>query len=323
MKTTTILGVSVEITKDNVTEVLEEHVFDTHVLSEILQKFGDKITHEDVIKQLVRNKSLKEYLQKAKMLQKKHPEYTKEEAIKKAIQIWNPIFGQLYRKHLNPEKEFPPQFIDEYVNELDWDYISAYWDLSETFIEKYKNKVNWGIIWQRQKLSEAFIEKHIDKVNWHWIWKHQKLSEAFIEKHINKVNWDIIWQHQKLPETFIEKHINKVIWPFIWKYQKVSETFIEKHIDKVNWQDIAQFQELSVPFIEKHLSKLTLTEVCKYQKLTDEFILKHIDELQPIHIESLINNAKMQKSLSATITTTLILKFPEYKRGLISLTKTL
>ena len=127
------------------------------------------------------------------------------------------------------------KFFDENINNFKVDYykLSSSQQLSEDFIEKYINKVNWGCISQYQTLSEEFIEKHIDKVDWDWISIYQTLSESFIEKHSDKIHWGCISQYQTLSEEFIGKHKDKVNWVNISQYQKLSESFIEKYKNKL------------------------------------------------------------------------------------------
>ena len=43
-------------------------------------------------------------------------------------------------------KTYSEDFIEKYVDKVDWYYISTYQTLSEDFIEKYSNKVNWWYI---------------------------------------------------------------------------------------------------------------------------------------------------------------------------------
>jgi hypothetical protein len=39
---------------------------------------------------------------------------------------------------------------------LDWDYISQFTELTEQFIEEFENKVNWDYIFDCQIISEDF-----------------------------------------------------------------------------------------------------------------------------------------------------------------------
>ena len=91
-------------------------------------------------------------------------------------------------------------------NNVDWEYISYFYKLSENFIKKFQNNVDCDNISSYiQKLSENFIREFQDKVNWYYISINQKLSEPFIIEFQNKVNWYEILINQKLSINFKKK----------------------------------------------------------------------------------------------------------------------
>ena len=71
-------------------------------------------------------------------------------------QYYNPDFNwydwMFYYNNILTE-----DFIREFQDKVDWEYISIYQNLSEDFIKEFQNKVNWRIISKYQKLSEDFI----------------------------------------------------------------------------------------------------------------------------------------------------------------------
>ena len=48
-------------------------------------------------------------------------------------------------------------FIETFIDYVDWELISIYQDLSEAFIKKYVDYVDWRLISANQKLSEIFM----------------------------------------------------------------------------------------------------------------------------------------------------------------------
>ena len=76
-----------------------------------------------------------------------------------------------------------------YNPNFDWgDYVFYYNNkLSEDFIIEFKDKVDWEYISKYQTLSEEFIRKFKNKVDWYWISKHQTLSEDFIREFQDKI----------------------------------------------------------------------------------------------------------------------------------------
>ena len=148
------------------------------------------------------------------------------------------------------------QFLEKYIDNLDFGIISSYLNLSENFMDKYQDKLNWNNLIVCQVLSERFMEKHINKINWNLIGEHQRLSEKFIEKYSNEINWDDVSMYQKLSEDFMTKFQNKVDWNLISEYQYLSELFIEKFQDKVNWELIFKNQKLSNKFRKQFRNKI-------------------------------------------------------------------
>lgn len=214
----------------------------------------------------------------------KHLSLLREETFYKGLSLFNGFenyltndkFVEKFKDQLDWQyickyQELSSEFIEKYKRLVDWDYLSEYQILSEEFIEKFKSKVNWNCISEYQTLSEEFIEKYKRRVNWYYISSEQKLSEEFIRRHKNKLKWGYISQYQKLSEKFIEEFIKKIEWMAISEHQKLSESFIEKYKDKVDWDHISAYQKLSEQFIEKYKDKVNWENILKYQKLSDEF----------------------------------------------------
>jgi hypothetical protein len=67
------------------------------------------------------------------------------------------FYGMWFRQKLSE------QFLEDYINEINWAFVSRYQDLSEAFIEKYSKNVKWGSIFAFQALSPDFILKHQKK----------------------------------------------------------------------------------------------------------------------------------------------------------------
>jgi hypothetical protein len=144
------------------------------------------------------------------------------------------------------------QFIIEFVNRVDWVYISECEKLNESFIREFTDEVNWVYISQYQNLSEGFIREFANKIRWACVSKFQNLSEGFIREFADKVGWNYISQHQNLSESFIKEFAHKVNWEYISKYQKLNEEFIREFADKVDWDYISCYQKLSEGFRKEY-----------------------------------------------------------------------
>ena len=95
-------------------------------------------------------------------------------------------------------------------------------NLSEEFIREFKDKVDWEYISISQMLSEDFIKEFQNKVDWTYISECQQLSEDFIKEFQNKVDWKMISSYQKLSEGFIREFKDKVDWLYICRFQNFT-----------------------------------------------------------------------------------------------------
>lgn len=84
------------------------------------------------------------------------------------------------------------EFIEEFQDYLNWNYISAYQKLTCEFISRFANKVNWSIILKYYlEFDEEFIRNHIhffdkeaiDTLKIYW---NKRLSDEFKEEYLTK-----------------------------------------------------------------------------------------------------------------------------------------
>jgi len=144
--------------------------------------------------------------------------------------------------------------------EINWNYVSEFIDLSESFISKYKDNVNWKEISINQTLSESFIDKHQDRVDWGFISMYQDLSESFIERFRSKMNLqekNFCWQNlsifQNLSEVFRIKnniktekikydfYINHNVFPF--DFYRRNNHFYKYRIKNLIFHSIKEIRE--------------------------------------------------------------------------------
>lgn len=205
-------------------------------------------------------------------------------------------------------------------NLIDWfDFCQRYL-LTEDFIEKWIDYVNWSQISRFQKLTEGFIEKWKDYVDWTYIIKKQNLSCGFLDKYFDRlfsvVNTrgkhyliDYIINHQKLEEWFIDKYFDRLIktnYSYIGSFKEIElEDIIrtQKHlkfeylkslIDRNESNGITHilgtllyYRKVPIEFLDKVLEKnnfdviYTRTEffndIIKTQNVTTEFMKKYAE----------------------------------------------
>ncbi|HNW66572.1 MAG TPA: hypothetical protein PKO10_05185 [Aliarcobacter cryaerophilus] len=192
--------------------------------------------------------------------------------------------NQIFEEMKSIAKDYDIVFLDEsdiekckqeFVDKVDWEYISIYQKLSEGFIREFADKVYWEHISIRQKLSEGLIREFADKVNWCYISMYQKLSEGLIREFADKVDWGYISRYQPLSEGLIREFADKVDWGYISRYQPLSEGFIREFADNVYWDYISYSQKLSEEFIREFADKVNWYCISEYQKLSEEFVKEH------------------------------------------------
>ena len=147
-----------------------------------------------------------------------------------ALKRANAILGTTYRSwvKLSTHTGLTEEFIREFADMFDWEYISKCQHLSEDFIREFKDYVDWDYISSYQHLSEDFIREFKDRVNWTYISMYQHLSEDFIRELKDNVKWGWISHCQYLSEDFIREFKDRVNWYLISECQHLSKEFIDE-----------------------------------------------------------------------------------------------
>ena len=85
---------------------------------------------------------------------------------------------------------------------VDWDWISAAYDLSEDFIREFQDQVDWGFISINQKMSEKFIREFQNKIRWDYIITQESLSNNFIAEFKDRLNLKSLLRNEKITQEF-------------------------------------------------------------------------------------------------------------------------
>ncbi len=91
----------------------------------------------------------------------------------------------------------------------DWLFASMFCSLSEDFIKEFKDNVDWDWIWQKQHLSEDFILEFLDKADecsWRYISYVQNLSFDFILDFDDKIVFDCLAQKENFSIEEFKKY---------------------------------------------------------------------------------------------------------------------
>ena len=101
-------------------------------------------------------------------------------------QLSDTFFRQYFAK--NNQKLYKSQLLSD---------ISLFQDLTEEFINDFSEFLNWNYICQKQILSEEFINNHLSKVNFYALISNQNLSKEFILKVIPQEYHKMIFNNLK------------------------------------------------------------------------------------------------------------------------------
>lgn len=97
----------------------------------------------------------------------------------------------------------PYDFMEKYVDYLDWYEICMYRHMSIDFMTKPNilPHIRFEVISSHQRLNEKFIEKYKDKLDWNLVCGNQKLSEQFLIKHMEDLVIEPLLYNKKAETT--------------------------------------------------------------------------------------------------------------------------
>lgn len=88
------------------------------------------------------------------------------------------------------------ELIEDVTEFLDWYEISRFkGELSEEFIDYHREDVDWDAIFFYQDLSVNFMINYADRLSengWYWISRRSYLPSKFKKVFVNKLDWDYI-----------------------------------------------------------------------------------------------------------------------------------
>jgi hypothetical protein len=167
----------------------------------------------------------------------------------------------------------------------EWNCLSRNKYLGLEFIEQYVDKLNWNELVQTIKFPEWFITKHLSKMRLKHIFKFQSISESFIEKYGQ--NHMHIWsRYQNLSFEFVKQRKNVIDWENIYQNLNTEITCEILNLTTISGKHLSiLFENRSLPesFVEYQLTRkeLDIYFIVKTQKhLSPSFYskcLKNID----------------------------------------------
>ena len=197
-------------------------------------------------------------------------------------------------------------------DDVDWNLISKFQNLSIFFIDKYKTKLNWQFLSEFQYLPIDYINIMKDKIHFESLGRNiaivKLIDDKFIEKFKDKNIWDcLIWsdnisneillnnlnklndsQIQDLLEVKkLDKDILKVIlekyshiediYNYLIEGQDLSEDFIKDNLDKFSKKLLVMSQNLSYEFLYQIRKEFLLEDLSLNENLNEEIIEDILD----------------------------------------------
>lgn len=95
-------------------------------------------------------------------------------------------FYELKYKYFKYQKN-AEKFIDQHLDEIDWEDLSEHFDMDEKYLRKYFNYLNPYLLCQHVPLSESFIREYKDYVDWIGVSECQDISKEFINEFKNNI----------------------------------------------------------------------------------------------------------------------------------------
>lgn len=187
------------------------------------------------------------------------------------------------------------EFYIKKFNDINWQDICKYQNLTIEFMEKYINNIDLKIISESQFMTLEFIIKYKDKISWNLIGQNIKLeflfNDTFVDLFSENDIWNILIWSNNISKNFLINNINKLTYKQILElleYKKLEEDIINIILEKNNnnsdlYTIIAENQDLSKEFIQNNISKLDIDIILENQKVDLDFIqqmnVKNINKL--------------------------------------------
>jgi hypothetical protein len=186
------------------------------------------------------------------------------------------------------------EFYIEKFDDIKWQDICKYQNLTIEFMEKNINNIDWEIISESQFMTLEFIIKYKDKISWNLIGQNIKLeylfNDTFVDLFSDNNIWDILIWSNNISKDYLINNINKLTYKQILElleYKKLEEDIINIILKKYNnnldlYKIITENQDLSKEFIQNNISKLDIDIILENQKVDLDFIQANVENINKL-----------------------------------------
>ena len=153
----------------------------------------------------------------------------------------NNVNNLLELQHLNIE-QIEKYISNSHSNNIKWDLLQEYQNLTSSFIEKYEDKLDWDLISENQFMELNFLIKNLKKINWSLVAKNHKMqtimNESFVKLFSDTNIWDNIgWIDNIDVETILKysDKLNKKSYKSIILNKEIDDDLKEKILSGTNF----------------------------------------------------------------------------------------
>jgi len=186
------------------------------------------------------------------------------------------------------------EFYIKKFDDIKWQDICKYQNLTIEFMDKYINYIDWKIISESQFMTLEFIIKNKSNISWELIGQNIKLeflfNDTFVELFSEKNIWNILIWSNNISKEYLILNIDKLTYKQhleLLEYKKLDEDIINIILEKNNhditfYKLIAENQDLSNEFIQKNISKLDIDIIIENQKFDLDFIQSNVQNIKKL-----------------------------------------
>jgi hypothetical protein len=93
------------------------------------------------------------------------------------------------------------KIIQKYINEIDWNKVSAAKDITEEFILKYQDRIDfYDFLSYSENLTENIIRKFADKMSWRALSLNHNFSKNLIIDYVERIDFNILMRNEKISQ---------------------------------------------------------------------------------------------------------------------------
>ena len=177
--------------------------------------------------------------------------------------------------------------------------------MTEEYMEEHLDELNWDEVCLYQKLSVDFIKKHIKHIDFNKLSVNPFITFEILDTFSNKISWASISINGKgLSESMMYNYRNKLEWTLVLNHQQLALKFLiimsevmrksRAKASKGFWRAVSRFQQVDATYVNAYKRYIDFTELSKNPYLTDDIIIKFLDRLD---IPTLFKYQKLSKPI--------------------------